>query len=144
MKEEYKKAFKEVSMIIEQMPEELREKIPQLFRKIIEEEKSCTYSPNIGEPFDEQKIMDETIVILALIYRDFLCSKEQRKKLQEQDAIELRKVEEQLSKKYSVENIFNSSYENKKIENQEETGLIVVQEKWYEKLFKMFKRIFKK
>ena len=72
MRENYLKAFSEVEQIIKLMPESLQNKIPKRFKEIISAEKSQTYIPNIKEPFEECNIMDETKVILAVIYRDFL------------------------------------------------------------------------
>lgn len=42
---------------------------------MIEEEKEETYYPNIQEPLEEQKLKNETIIILGLIYRDFCVMK---------------------------------------------------------------------
>ncbi len=39
------------------------------------EEKAKTYCPNIQEPLEKQKLKDETIIILGLIYRDFYVMK---------------------------------------------------------------------
>ena len=78
MKQEYRKAFTEVNAIIQLMPEELVDKIPSKFRVMLEEEEDKDYYPNIKEPLEEQKLKEETIIILGLIYRDFLCSPEER------------------------------------------------------------------
>ena len=90
MKQEYKEAFTEVYEIIKLMPSELTSKIPDEFIKMLEEEKDNTYFPQIKEPIENEKLKDETIVILGLIYRDFLCSREERRNLQEKDAKELK------------------------------------------------------
>ena len=80
MKQEYMEAFSEVDEILEIMPTALSNKIPQKFKEIIKNEKSKDYIPNIKEPIDKCPMMEETIIILALIYRDFLCNEEERKK----------------------------------------------------------------
>ena len=73
MKEIYRDAFSEVEQIINLMPENLSNKIPLRFKNIISSEKSETYNPKIQEPFEECNIMEETKIVLAIIYRDFLC-----------------------------------------------------------------------
>ena len=80
MREEYLKAFSEVEQIIKLMPVTLQKKIPDRFKNIISTEKSRTYRPHIEETFEECNIMEETKIILALIYRDFLCSEQEKKK----------------------------------------------------------------
>ncbi len=83
MKKEYMEVFSEIYEIFKLMPQELLNKIPQKFCEIIKEERDKEYIPNIKEPIENQKLKDETIILLGLIYRDFLCSTDERKKLQE-------------------------------------------------------------
>ena len=144
MKVEYKQAFSEVDAIMCLMPTKLLNKIPKEFIQIIRQEKDMAYNPNITEPFEEQKLMDETIIILGLIYRDFLTSAEERKKLQLEDAEELRKVQEELKEKYNPENVFKNRNTNIK-RTEEKKDLIKYEEKnWIKKLFDKIKKIFKK
>ena len=150
MKQEYRKAFTEVNAIIQLMPEELVDKIPSKFRVMLEEEEDKDYYPNIKEPSEEQKLKEETIIILGLIYRDFLCSPEERKELQEKDAKELQEVkmamEQEMREKYNPDDIFK----NRRKDNPEEqsytgnTSMIVVEEKWYQKIFQIIKKLFKR
>lgn len=150
MKQEYRKAFTEVNAIIQLMPEELVDKIPSKFHVMLEEEEDKDYYPNIKEPLEEQKLKEETIIILGLIYRDFLCSPEERKELQEKDAKELQEVkmamEQEMREKYNPDDIFK----NRRKDNPEEqsytgnTSMIVVEEKWYQKIFQIIKKLFKR
>ena len=152
MKQEYKEAFTEVNEIIKMMPIELVNKIPSKFREMIEEEKDNNYIPDIKEPIEKCKLKNETIIILGLIYRDFICSPDERKKLQEKDARELQKVkkdiEEEMREKYNPDDIFKKKNQNNMEESnakEENTSMVVVQEeKWYEKIFNLIKRIFKR
>lgn len=142
-------AFTEVNEIIKLMPNELVNKIPSKFREMIEEDRDKEYNPNIQEPLEKQKLKNETIIILGLIYRDFLCSEEERKKLQEKDARELQevqqKLEEEIRQKYNPDDIFKNKNKIEEQRTQQENGLIVVQEeKWYRKIFNIIKKLFKK
>ena len=96
MKEEYRRAFTEVYEIFRLMPNELIKKIPNKFYKMIEEERNIEYTPEIQEPLEKCKLMNETIIILGLIYRDFLCSADEKKRLQEKDAKEMQEVKKAL------------------------------------------------
>lgn len=152
MKEEYRRAFTEVYEIFRLMPNELINKIPNKFYKMIEEERNIDYTPTIQEPLEKCKLMNETIIILGLIYRDFLCSADEKKRLQEKDAKEMQEVkkalEEELRQKYNPDDIFknrNIQPENKIQENYEEKSIAVIQEeKWYQKIFSIIKNIFKR
>ncbi len=151
MKEEYRIAFTEVNEIMKLMPIELINKIPSKFREMIKEEKDNNYIPDIKEPIEKCKLKNETIIILGLIYRDFLCSQDERKKLQEKDARELQKVKkdiEEMREKYNPDDIFKKKNQNNMEESnakEENTSMVVVQEeKWYEKIFNLIKRIFKR
>lgn len=151
MKQEYMEAFTEVNEIIKMMPEELVNKIPNKFREMIEEERDKGYAPNIQEPLEKCKLKNETIIILGLIYRDFLCSPEERKRLQEKDAKELAEVQKAIEKenreKYNPDDIFKNrrqSNTNQTQQSQENNSMIVVkEEKWYQKIFNIIKGIFK-
>ena len=72
MDETYKEAFYEVDCILNLMPKELTDKIPNAFKTVIEENKSKSYFKVIKEPINEQELKDETITILGMIYKDFL------------------------------------------------------------------------
>ena len=147
MKQEYREAFSEVNEIFKLMPKELVNRIPKKFREMIEEEKEETYYPNIQEPLEEQKLKNETIIILGLIYRDFLCDENERRKLQEKDAKELAEVEQEIEKemrqKYNPDEIFKRKSHTRDVKGQEiETHMILKEEKWYKKIFNIIKRIF--
>lgn len=146
MKKEYRQAFSEVDAIINMMPLELVNKIPRRFIEMVREEKDISYNPIIKEPLEEEKLMNETIIILGLIYRDFLVSKEKRKELQLSDAEELRQVEEEIREKYNPDNLFKKSPNTQHIEKdkkkEELTSLVVQEEKWYQKIWNVIKNIF--
>lgn len=152
MKQEYKEAFTEVNEIIKMMPDELVNKIPNKFKEMLEDERDKEYNPNIQEPLENQKLKNETIIILGLIYRDFLCSPNEKRKLQEKDARELQEVqkaiEQEIREKYNPDDIFKNKKRNVIEETkhtEEKASMIVVQEeKWYKKIFNIIKKLFKK
>ena len=145
-------AFAEVNEIIKLMPLELVKKIPSKFREMIVEEKDNNYIPDIEEPIEKCKLKNETIIILGLIYRDFLCSPDERKKIKEKDARELQEVqkavEEEIRERYNPDDIFKKKNQNNIEESnnkEENTSMIVIQEeKWYQKIFNLIKGLFRK
>ena len=143
--ENYKKAFKEVDEIFKIMPESFVDKIPNSFKKLISSEMDINYEPNIKEPLEEVELLVDTKIILGLIYRDFLCSVEERKRLQKKDSEELQKNLEEIQKKYDVSNIFENDIKNEEKNKTEIVALQVVQEeKWYKKIINKIKSLFNK
>lgn len=143
MKREYEEAFAEVDEIFKIMPIDVLGKIPIKFRKIISENKANDYKIEIEEPLDEQKLKEETIVILGLIYRDFLASPEEREELKAKDAEELKRIEEEMQQQYDIENVFKKR--EKALNEDIQTDLIVYKEPGFlQRLFNLVKGIFSK
>ena len=128
MEQDLSKAFTEVYEILKVTPIELTSKIPTKFRKIIEENRDKEYRFQLEESFDEKDLKEETIVILGLIYRDFLADPEEREELQLKDTEAIKKVEEGIKQKYDIENVFDSRKSKKKTDNVQEMGLTVYKE----------------
>lgn len=146
MKEVYREAFSEIDAIFELMPINLLNKIPEKFRNIIKKEKSADYKPIISEPIEKYELKEETIIILALIYRDFLSTNEERKLLKLRDAEKIEEAEKELYEKYNPNNLFKKPNITSENNNDSSSGeqLIVYEENWLKKIFNIIKNIFKK
>ena len=144
MKEDIYKAFSEVYTILEYSNEEIRNKIPNDFILLIKNNKDINHKLVLDEkkPLNEQKLLIETREILALIYRDYLCSEDERKEL---IRVNNQKLEE-INKKYDIQNIFEQRKNKTSIDNENEEILpeIVNKEKWYKKIFNFIKKLFKR
>ena len=139
---EIKKAYSEVYEILKLVDKEYFDKIPKKFVEFLKREKDNNYIPNINEniPLEEQKLLNDTINILAMIKLDYWCSSEEEKsellKLLNENE---KKHKEKINEKYNLENIFGRTT------NREIKDLVEVKEKkWYEKFWDMFRNIFKK
>ena len=143
MERVYQESFSEVAEILKIMPIDLLCKIPAQFRQIIIENKADNYTIDIKEPLEEDKLKKETVVILGLIYRDFLASPEEREELQLKDSEELKRIEEEMKNQYGVDNI---SKKRKPSKNQDvSTDLTLYKEPgFFKKLLNVIKGIFKK
>jgi len=139
----YEEAFVEVDEILKLMPIDLLSKIPMKFRKMISENKAKDYKIEINEPLEEEKLKEETVVILGLIYRDFLASPDEREELQLKDAEELKRIELEMQQQYDIDNVFKKR--KKTFDEDVSTDLIVYKEQGFlKKLFNLIKGIFKK
>ena len=140
---EYQRAFTEVEEIFKLMPIDLLSRIPPKLRQIISENKAQDYKIKIEEPLEEKNLKKETIVILGLIYRDFIASPEEKQQLQLKEAEDLKRIEEEMQKQYDINKIFDKR-KSQQVE-QNETELIVYKEpSFIKKFFNLIKGIFKK
>ena len=145
MEQNLSKAFTEVYEILKVTPIELTSKIPTKFRKIIEENRDKDYRFQLEEPFNEKDLNEATVIILGLIYRDFLADPEEREELRLKDTEAIKRVEEEMNKKYDMENVFNNKRAKKNANTpQEKMGLTVYKEGFIKKIFNLIKGIFKK
>ena len=143
MERAYEEAFAEVDEILKIMPIDLLSKIPAQFRQIIIDNKAPNYTIEIKEPLEEEKLKKETVVILGLIYRDFLASPDEREELQLKDAEELKRIELEMQQQYDIDNVFKKR--KNALDDTASTDLIVYKEQGFlKKLFNVIKGIFKK
>ena len=143
MKENLYKAFSEVDTILEYSSEEIANKIPKKFKDIIKNNKDLEYKLEIDDnkALTEQELLPETKEILALIYREYLCSEEEKEKLIEENQKKLDEMNEQ----YNIERVFKKreKVQGEKKRDPNEFVLVVIKPaKWYTKIWRKFKKIF--
>ena len=150
---EFAEASAEINEILKYLPKEEVEKIPSKLREFFKEVSSKDYVTNINPnmPLDKQQIKEKTKDIIALIYRNYWCSEEERKELDQKLIENDRKFEEELREKYNPDNIFKNNVTTTKEEESEvkeakiEQSLVLQETgKWYQRFLNMIKRWFKK
>ena len=150
---EFAEASAEINEIFKYLPKEEVEKIPSKLREFFKEVSSKDYVTNINPdlPLDEQNIKEKTKDIIALIYRNYWCSEEERKELDQKLIENDKKFEEELREKYNPDNIFKNNVTTTKEEESEvkeakiEQSLVLQETgKWYQRFLNMIKRWFKK
>lgn len=150
---EFAEASAEINEILKYLPKEEVEKIPSKLREFFKEVSSKDYVTNINPniPLDKQQMKEKTKDIIALIYRNYWCSEEERKELDQKLIENDRKFEEELREKYNPDNIFKNNVTTTKKEEPEikeekiEKSLVVQEtEKWYQRFLNMIKRWFGK
>lgn len=117
------KAFSETYDIVMHFDKKLYDKIPKSFIKLLKDNMDVNYKPNIdySKGINNQKLLDETRTFLALIYRDFICSKEKRAELIQKEKIELNKIEKEKKAKYSTTDLFaNTNAVKRSIEDSKD------------------------
>ena len=150
---EFAEASAEINEILKYMPKEEVEKIPSKLRDFFKEVASKDYVTNINPdlPLDVQQIKEKTKDIIALIYRNYWCSEEERKELDQKLIENDKKFEEELREKYNPDNIFKNNVtttkkEESEVKEEKIEQSLVPQEtgKWYQRFLDMVKKWFKK
>ena len=120
-----KKIYLEISIIIKMMTKKMRENISPKFIEFIERNKAKAKRTEIDrtKKLKGQKIKTETKTLLALIYRDYMCSEDERKQLIKDERIEMTK---------------------KEAEQQEKSLALIKELKWHQKVLKLIKKAINK
>ena len=148
----YAKACTEVLMLIPYIDKQYSKKISSNFISLMKEISDKEYTPDIdiNKKIKEQKLLKETRAILALIYRDYICTKEERETLLLQEKEESERIEKEKQEKYNIdfEKIAEKRREKsiiEKVQTESPNALIEVQEeKWYKKIISKILNFFKR
>ena len=126
----------EVDVILGMMSPEDLARIPEKFINFIKLNKSSDYLPSIQSdiPISEQPLKPYTKVLCSIIYRNYLCSNEQKELLEQQDKELIEKLQEERRAEYR--NLLNHSSvqdnklnENIPVESSRDTQLIEIKPK---------------
>ena len=147
----YEKALREVDYILQNLPFEIQKKIPSDFKQGIVDNMDMNYVPESfdkNKTLDEQKISEEAKKILALIYRNYIVSDEERKQLIIEEKKIVQKLEDEKRDRYNSEEIFKNKHK-KSIGIIEKTTADELEiekykeKKWYKKIFLKILKILK-
>ena len=144
--ENYSKVYTELYEIFKHMPKEQIDKLPQELKHTIKRQKDNDYLyevTNISD-FENQKMMTQTRAILAVLYRDYWATKEERERIKEEERKEITINEEIKKEKYSYENIFKEGEieENQTIE--ENLPIAINNKNIFIKIIEFIKNLFKR
>lgn len=152
----------ETIAILENTEVSLLAKIPNRLIELLQE-KADELGRNVNldytKSYKEQNISEETRGILALIYRDYWCSKEERERFNRLIEENEQKYQEELREKYNPDKIFENQESVKiksnplnndllrendnNIEKLENTSLIKIDNlSWYQRIFYKIKKFF--
>lgn len=143
-----KNALKEVDYIIQNLPLGMQKKIPSDFRKSIVKNMNKSYVPNAfdeNKSLEEQNILDETKLILAAIYRDYIVSDEERDNLVIEENKIKQKLEEKKREIYNPNSLFKNNTNQEKTKTDEFSTEICENKKkgFFSMIFNMINNLFK-
>ena len=151
MEDNYSKAYKEVMEILNFVPKESVDKIPQTMIDTFKAKMDNDYDfkVDINKSFEEQDLLEETKAIFANIFRDYWATPYQKERIEAKEKSDRQKLEEEKAQKYNPDDIFKKKTAESVIENTEKDTIEisnlpieVKKEKFYEKIINFFKRIF--
>ena len=132
----FSKAYVEVLEILKYIPENEYKKVPLelIYNMQREADKEYKFEVTNFENFQEQKLLKETETILAVLFRDYWASKEQRQIILENEKNDSKILEIEKTKKFNTENLFKSKEKDNYQKNIEETALVEFKENFFTKL----------
>lgn len=134
----YRNAFKEVDEILKYTDINLANKIPKKFIDFLRANMNNEYEFNVQEGLhlNKQNLSEEANNILALIYRDYWATEEEKEEFRKKDEEERKLNEEKLK------HIFDRK-DNEQIEEKKNNQLIKIEhESFIKRLFSKIKRFF--
>ena len=146
----YKKALKEVFVLLNILSDEERNKIPQIYISNIEKEMDASHQfvYDITKKLSEQNFMNESKAIIVDIYIKYFSEKKECEKWEKYYKISNNLIEERKRKEFYPDNIFTDN--NKRIEerenetkNIEETALTRIDNNIFKDIINRIKSIIK-
>lgn len=145
---EYKIAYAEILEILKHISKEEQDKIPsnmiEMFKANASEDSNFIYNPR--KTLQEQNVSEIAVSIIAILYRDYWATKEQKQKISNFQNKEREKYKEE---KYDVNDIFKKkNREEVEIENEskdinkKESLTIVKKQKIFQKIVEKIRSFF--
>lgn len=139
---EYKIAYSEVLEILKYISKEEFNKVPQdmleMFKTNASDENQFIYNPN--KTLQEQNVSEIARTIIAILFRDYWATENQRQKILDKQYFDREKIREEM---YSPDNIFKKqNIQNKENSTINEIAIVEYKESIFTKIKNWFKRIF--
>lgn len=141
---EYTKSLVEVSEVINHLKEEDLSKIPDDVILMINENKDKNYEWKYDntKSLKEQNLSRTSIVILSYINMEYLLNEQQKQFMEKLHSYNEAKLKEKSNENNDYSDLFKKDKNGPVVEQQ---ALIKVEkEKWYNKLLKRIKKLFKR
>ena len=145
--EQYRKAFKEVLVILDYIPKSEYEKIPQNVIEKLKNKADNTYQFNLdfSKNLNEQNISEITKAMLENFYRDYWVTDIEKQKILEEEKIKREEIEEEKSQTHNPNEIFKEKNAEKTIDKVEKLELIEIKEKnIFQKILEKIKNFFRR
>lgn len=133
----------EINSLLDNVSEEVLNKIPKKFIEYLKDIESYDYyfEYDTSKTIEEQNFSGEALNLIGLIYKDYLCTEDEREDYSNILKQYNFKLEEEKREKYNPDTIFD----NRKKENREDnTSLIEYKESLFTKIISKIKSFLNK
>ena len=142
-------AITEVLEILKNADNTYMEKLPEKFKKFLNDNKSTSYIPEIdfSKELKDLKIRKETKELLGIMYLNYWSNDEEKKEYVKLVSENEKKYQEELKEKYNPDNLFKKTAKQDDINEQvvtNEVAIIKYEESLLKKIWNKILSIFKK
>lgn len=99
------KAYTEGYQILDMLPQKSKEKIPEKIWNFIKENMDINHKVTI-EDIRQNNLLEDTNILLAIIYKQYMATEEEKKIIKAKEEIVKRRKEKEAYEKYNPDNIF--------------------------------------
>lgn len=146
MKESTSKAYVETIELLKYFSIEQVKKIPEEKLKVFLKFKDESYIYKVDETksFFEQDMMPETKAIFTILFEDYWATDDQREALKQKEKEAFKELEDKKRNLYNPDNLFKNKKVNEVEKYIKNTNITLLNEKWYNKIIRVLKNIFKR
>ena len=142
---EYSVAITEVLYILKYLPKDMTANIPTNFLNFLNENSIPDYKPDfdLSKGLDNIRLKHKTKILLAIIYRNYICSEQERL---DYDKILLQNENEyqiKLKEKYNTDNIFKET-KTSDDNNNDINQLVIYKKSYFTRIKDFIKKILHK
>lgn len=146
---EYSEAMAEILEILEHTNISDVDKIPKKFIEFLKENASKTYKRNLDytQKIKDMNLKEKTIGILSVINKKYWCNDEERKEFEIRLKENEKAYQEELSQKYTKDNLFKNTNMPKNTVDKivtNEVAMIKYEESLFKKILNKLMNIFKR
>ena len=144
-----REAITEVLEILKNADNTYMEKLPEKFKKFLNDNKSTSYIPEIdfSKELKDLKIRKETKELLGIMYLNYWSNDEEKKEYVKLLSENEKKYQEELTEKYNPDSLFKKTAKQDDINEQvvtNEVAIIKYEESLLKKIWNKILSIFKK
>ena len=139
-----KEAYSEVYAIINLMSYNLLNKIPENILKVIDDKRDKNMNIEIVD-INQYLISDEANQLLAVLYKNYFATTEERNVIKAKEQIILKKEQEMIQETYNPDNLFKNKKDTQNIVEdtvKQEVALIEYKESLFKKIWNKILSIF--
>lgn len=137
-------AITEVLHILKYLPDSLTSNIPTKFLNFLNENSIPDYKPDfdLSKGLDNVKLKHKTKILLAIIYRNYICSEQEKLDYDKILTQNENEYQIKLKEKYSTDNIFKETKTEKNSDNINQ--LVIYKKSYFTRIKEFIKKIFHK